>query len=401
MEFMCQVCFETQTPRFELPSLCTGNGDVLRLADCQHPVCQDCMATYVRIRVEEQCVFQVCCPFVGCRNELFEQDLQRLVTEGVLDLAVTERFAALRAQDFSARVTEFEHMPIRTDNDVDFLLGLHGMRLCPRCKLVIQRSEGCNSFYCICGEHFDYALADRPVGHGFTKFHWVVQLAKNGRVSLAEAATYGGDIRLFRKVELTASQLCVSRNEAHDLHMRAQKGDEAAQARICQGRVSLHRECRVAKDGVAYTLEQFKSYYHSELALKLWQEAAKMIIRSLPRSTSPCAGEELRTAADRVARSKAEFLECFGQEQGTYLWCISAYEVSFFGAFLPLVQLVSNDVSIHWSQTLKSTMPASQHMLQREASHMQQARWPSRAATRRYLPSRKYGPSKHHGRRKI
>lgn len=401
MSFVCQICFDSHTERFELPPLATGNGDVLRPSDCEHPVCKECMATHVRVRVEEQRVFQIRCPFISCRSELFEQDLQRLVAQGVLRAAVTDRFAALRAQDFSARITEYEQMTLHTDSDVDLLLGLHDMRLCPRCKLVIQRSEGCNSFFCICGEHFDYARAERPVGQGITKFRWVVQLAKNCRATLTEAAKYGGDIRLFKKVELTASQLCISRDEAYSLHRSAQEGDDAARVRIRQGRCSLHRERRVARDGEAYTLQQFQSWYGPEMAMTRWQEAAEVIVRPLLRNGVQCAEEEMRTDADGVARSKAEFLECFGKEQGTYLWCASAYEVSLFGARLPLVRLVSCNFGISCARTHKSRTPASRIVLQREAGHMEQVRQQRRVATRRCLPSRKRRPSKHCVRRNI
>merc|ERR1711924_37741 len=34
-------------------------------------------------------------------------------------------------------------------------------RLCPRCHVAIEKSEGCNDFGCICGHRFDFGKAPR------------------------------------------------------------------------------------------------------------------------------------------------------------------------------------------------------------------------------------------------
>jgi len=145
---------------------------------------------------------------------------------------VFQRFAALRARDLNARSKSFDLLIPYTDEDLDFVFALHDMRLCPRCKLVIQRSEGCYSFCCVCGTHFNYANAARLVGHNFAKFRWTAQLARSRGVSLEEATRYGGDIRLFKKADLTASRLGISRDVAHDIHRRAREGDKDAQVKI-------------------------------------------------------------------------------------------------------------------------------------------------------------------------
>lgn len=327
MAFTCQICFDTKSKRLQLPHLATGNGDVLRSADCQHPICLDCMARYVGVRVEEQRAFQLRCPMEGCSNELFEKDVRRLVEEGVMSGDVLIRFAALRARDFNARSKSFDLLIPQSDDDLNFVLALREMRLCPRCKLVIQRSAGCNSFFCICGEKFNYAKAERPVGHNFAKFRWTCQLARSRGVSLEEAASYGGDIRLFKKADLIASQLGVSRDDARDLHKRAQEGDVDAQEKIRSRRCSQHRERRFAKDGVAYTLEQFQSYYRTSW-VQHWKEAGTMILRRL-QERSPRTKEETEDALDG-----------------------SHFEVKVLGAWLPLVQVLACDFGIPKSEKL-------------------------------------------------
>jgi len=248
----------------ELPYVATGNGDVLRQNDCNHPICRDCMATYITVRVNEQRVFSIRCPFDGCRNEIYEQDLRHLKECGKLGNDVLERFAELRARDFTGRATSFDDMVPTSQEDVDFLLRMREMRLCPRCKLIMQRSEGCNSFYCICGQHFNYALAERPVCNGVSKFQWVVALARGQQLTLAGAAKFSGDIRLFKKSRVTASQLGLSDDQALALHRRAQEGNTVARALIRKGRGTVPHpleEKRVANDGVAYARHEFIRHY--------------------------------------------------------------------------------------------------------------------------------------------
>lgn len=383
MSFTCQICFDEKSNRLELPRFATGNGDVLRSADCNHPICLECMATYVRVRVEEQRAFQLRCPMDGCSNELFEKDLKRLVDNKVMPSDVFKRFAALRARDFNARSKSFDLLIPYTDDDLDFVFALRDMRLCPRCKLVIQRSEGCNSFYCVCGNHFNYANAERPVGHNFAKFRWTAQLAKSRGVSIEEAGRYRGDIRLFKKADLTASQLGISRDSARNLHLRAQEGDEDARERIRAGRCSQYRERRVAKDGWAYTLEQFQSFYGASSALH-WEEAGKMAVRPLQGRAPRLLGPAEEEASDSETSDSVDGFVCchdslvrrFGDEKGTKLWHASDYEVKVFGAWLPLVQVLVYDVPIPRSEgRMRDASVGIRPLSKPMASRHQLSRW--------------------------
>lgn len=163
-------------------------------------------------------------------------------------------------------------------------------------------------------------------------------------MSLKEAAKYGGNIRLFKKVESVARHLGIPRDEAHDLQLQAQDGDEVARARIREGRCSLHRERRGEIGGSMYTWSQFQSYYGPKEALARW-EAAEVSVRQRRWEISEST-EEKRIGADGVARSKAEFVTRYGTVTGIALWHAAGYEVLLFGAWLPLAKLVSSDVSI-------------------------------------------------------
>jgi len=288
MAFTCQICFEERSSRLELPLLSTGNGDMLRPGDCNHPVCCECTSKYVRVRVEEQRVFNLRCPLDGCRNEIYEKDLQRLVDEGALSADVYHRFGELRARDFSARVMSFDDMVPQTEDDVQLLLRLREMRLCPRCKLVMQRSEGCNSFFCICGEHFNYATAERPVCSGVKKSKWVIDLARGQQLTLATAAKFSGDIHLFKKSRRTAAQLGLSCEQAMVLHLRAQEGNIGARTLIRKGRGTGPQpleETRIADDGFAYTRGEFMRHYGGKHNGRWhWEACASTAVRPIANS---------------------------------------------------------------------------------------------------------------------
>eukprot|EP01051_Picozoa_sp_SAG22_P016303 SAG22_NODE_2277_length_2762_cov_2.747278_1_plen_122_part_00 len=112
----CEVCLEAVSearPRFVLPQLRTGNGDVLRDADCGHNICTECMVGFATSRVRDQKVFGIKCPHEGCGNEFYEQDVKRLAesrpvaagsgaTDAVLEPAIYAKFCELRQRNYTA-----------------------------------------------------------------------------------------------------------------------------------------------------------------------------------------------------------------------------------------------------------------------------------------------------------
>lgn len=285
--FNCVVCFEERTERLPLPKLCTLNGDVLRTADCNHPVCQRCMAAFVVARVEEQRVFGICCPFEACKSELHEQDIQKLVELGALDGGVSKRLAELRKQDYSSRIAALtdEVCPFTVD-DYRLMKKLWAStRRCPRCSVLIEKSEGCNSFGCTCGHKFNFSQAPRGCGDGIENFDSVISLAADFQMPLEEAKERVKDgqkkgitkyqhvlkqamqkeiplslaevhvqailgqaaaleqlrdarnaRKVNKKVELLVDQLGVSEDEARQLVEHAKNGDADARTKIRQAK---------------------------------------------------------------------------------------------------------------------------------------------------------------------
>lgn len=279
--FECQVCFESCSKRLALPRLATLNGDVLRLHDCNHPICQSCMAAFVTARVEEHQAFNIFCPIEGCKNELFEQDVQNLVHAGVLNPEVSERLAKLRKQEYTSRLSE-----TCSELKLDEVLS---MRLCPRCNVIIQKSSGCNSFGCICGHRFRFdqapslreintslqsCLLDLTSKHdmsskvatkriitafadkGIKNYSRVLKEAENKNISVDTAELHAAAFlrhpdalkqleaarrrrRLAKVQNLLSSQLGSSLDEALVIVEQARAGDEEAWAKIRRARMQL------------------------------------------------------------------------------------------------------------------------------------------------------------------
>jgi len=245
------------------------------------------MAAFVVARVEEQKVFGIRCPFEACKNELHEQDIEKLVQRRLLAAEVLKRLADLRKQDYTARISALvdETQP-HTVDDYKLMKKLWAStRRCPRCNVLMEKSEGCNSFGCICGHKFNFSNAPRGCGEGIEDFGSVISLAAdfempleaailcvqeaqkkgiqkyqcvlsvaNGRQiprdlaelhvqaslrqesALAQLRSARHSRRLNKKAELLATRLGISLDDAKRLLEEAKTGDEATWARIRQAR---------------------------------------------------------------------------------------------------------------------------------------------------------------------
>lgn len=272
--FVCVVCFEEHTERLPLPKLSTLNGDVFRAADCNHPVCQVCLASFVTARVEDQRAFGVRCPFESCKNELHQQDIDNLSQRGALASEVAKKFAELRKQDYTARfsaLTDDTHA--HTVDDYRLMRQLWATtRRCPRCNVIMERSEGCNSFGCICGHKFDFLKAPRGCGDGIEDFDSVIHLAaefempfKDAQQRVAAACAMG--IARYQRVLSKATQKHIPLNVA-EVHARADLRQDSALQELknarCKRRLDkktalLMSQLSISFEDAALLLEQAKS----------------------------------------------------------------------------------------------------------------------------------------------
>lgn len=248
--YECIVCLETKplSSRQPWPRLATGNGEVLRAGDCGHPTCTDCMRMFLTTRVSEGSCHRIRCPHEGCKNELFESDVARMV-----EAPIAKRFAELRAQDYSRRaatiVTDAEE---GTDYAMLWVL-YETARICPRCSVVIQRSAGCDHFYCMCGHQFNWSSAPRAVGGGKKRYGRTIRLAESLKVPLAEAEMYG-DAKMMSKCLKLAQILETTVEEAVELHKKARNGDQEARGLI-----------RAARQGDRLELARMRAQHSARL----------------------------------------------------------------------------------------------------------------------------------------
>jgi len=338
MVFTCQVCFEQCNDRLPLPELKTGNGDTLRADDCHHPICQECLATYVATRVQEQFVFHVRCPFEGCTNELFEQDLTRLVHAGALEASVSEHFAELRTRDYTTRAESLSQTLAHDigKEDLDSMQILWAtMRLCPRCSLAIERSEGCNSFYCICGHHFDFSAAPRVIGNGISNFGTVINTAKSLGLSIAETEKFGIDagsvgkewrrlraVAAYHIVSRIATETRMSTDEAWELHVRAKSGDEEARTQIrkSRGRAQTTTMVGVDEEEAAYVLVWDDSVGEAHIT-QAEQHVANASVSVDIQSTQHVEQREDGAFYEASEENQAAALEPYTSSKLSQNWC--------------------------------------------------------------------------------
>jgi len=219
------------------------------------------MAKFVVSRVEEQRVFGIRCPFEGCQNELHEQDIEKLVQCGALPAEVGTRLADLRKQDYTARAMELSVDGQHTAEDFKLMRRLWATtRRCPRCNVIIEKSEGCDSFGCTCGHRFNFAKAPRGCGDGIDDFDSVTALAGDFEMPLQAAvervqkANQSG-IAKYKNVLARANQSGMPLDLA-EVHVRASLGQRQALEQLRVARVArrLEKKAQVlaAALGVAF-----------------------------------------------------------------------------------------------------------------------------------------------------
>jgi hypothetical protein len=180
------------------------------------------------------------------------------VQAGALTTGDSERFAQLRSRDFSARAASLSGALIDDLPEKDFESVKRiwqTMRFCPRCHLAIERSHGCNSFYCTCGHHFDFASAPRVVGNGIRDFSKVIEVAQTLGVPLTKAVSLGNEnhalgkawssgraLALHRNVSKIAAETGTDFDDALKLQQQARNGDEAARAKIRAAKYRISRQ---------------------------------------------------------------------------------------------------------------------------------------------------------------
>jgi len=190
-----------------------------------------------------------------------------LVDLGVLQALVHDRFAELRSCNYSARADEIvgecsavhrhylelrsrmDHVSVQELEEVVSEMAKQQLpewfkivRLCPRCRVVIEKSQGCDSFGCICGHRFNFASAPLVFDLRFLQkslaemrrgISWeTAELRVKSRFRDVEAQQRLRDAAKARKLERKVSQVMAAMSwgllEVQDLFRRAAAEDQAA-----------------------------------------------------------------------------------------------------------------------------------------------------------------------------
>ena len=235
MQQQCQVCFTPAEQRFTLPALGTGNGEVLRRADnCttkDHVFCVACVEQFVKSRVADLRVADLRCPFPECATRLYDTDVARVLSKDAETLA---RYRELIKADFSGKL----EATLQSVEDIESLhmLAQCGIKLCPSCGCLLQRSTGCNSFYCVCGNHFDFQSAKGVISKEMQN---VIKVARLTGLPLDEARAFRGSLRALRRANSVLDAFGrdnMTLAAARELADRAFRGDAEARAQIRQAR---------------------------------------------------------------------------------------------------------------------------------------------------------------------
>ena len=106
--------------------------------------CQQCYTAYVEGKIKEHRVHHIPCPTPGCKAQLFESDVKSSTSE-----ALFARFVELRTVDHKARLGEF------AESELAAFLKDQACP-CPRCSLIIEKNQGCDTMVCVCGHSFGW-----------------------------------------------------------------------------------------------------------------------------------------------------------------------------------------------------------------------------------------------------
>ncbi|WCJ42875.1 RING/U-box superfamily protein [Euphorbia peplus] len=197
-EFLCEICFD---PKHKDESF-SING-------CSHCYCKDCMANYVRSKLHDN-VSQISCPVPECKGFLEPHDCRSILPPEVFDrwgnalcealILGSQKFycpykdcSVMLIDDGGVVVRESEcpncrrlfcaqckvpwhggiecvefqklHKDEREREDI-MLMKLaknKHWRRCPKCRVFVERTEGCRFMKCRCGASFCYGCGTQKI----------------------------------------------------------------------------------------------------------------------------------------------------------------------------------------------------------------------------------------------
>lgn len=159
---LCAACCKHSEP----PPICGICYDPCRPVHlgCRHSFCEDCLRTTATVAIEEgRSVLS--CPEPGCSRTLAEPLLRTLLPEAAARRLLENQNA--RTRDWSRSILEGAALARPDAPEVRLVAWARGghAQLCPRCYVLVEKSDGCHHIQCPCGQHFCFACGKEWDGH--------------------------------------------------------------------------------------------------------------------------------------------------------------------------------------------------------------------------------------------
>lgn len=151
--FSCPICYEGLNPLDDDPKNAPWRPLPKRAESwskkpCDHFFCHDCARAWCETRIGEM-QHHIRCPAEGCSYHLWKDDVKSLVSSEVYDTFQKNRNADYMGH-LKATLNEADD-----GGSLKKWLRKHA-RPCPKCHVIVSRSNGCDDMHCVCGCKFCY-----------------------------------------------------------------------------------------------------------------------------------------------------------------------------------------------------------------------------------------------------
>ena len=147
---VCSICDESFAAG---PPVVACQQGMLRVSKalCSHGFCQECFQSWIGSNLGA-CKICIRCPEPECKVQLYSDDVKRIGTA-----AQHAQFMELITADYRVRLLE-----AYVSGDFEGVITDPQSRPCPKCRVILHRTSGCDDFICNCGNRFNFTRATWP-----------------------------------------------------------------------------------------------------------------------------------------------------------------------------------------------------------------------------------------------
>jgi hypothetical protein len=137
---LCSICEEDADTIVGMDM----GGEHFQQRPCRHRFCNSCLVQWITTKVDDM-ERRIPCPHPTCKYHLYPSDVERIAPH------VAAKYKELLSQDYKARLREMSDVD---EASASFLRTTAAS--CPDCKVLMMKTEGCDSIRCTCGTNFCY-----------------------------------------------------------------------------------------------------------------------------------------------------------------------------------------------------------------------------------------------------